>query len=215
MKIASKIKNSLWYRMNPFFRDHFILPYNRNRFDNPEVTIISSNCIGGCLAHDLGIRFNSPTVNLWMVPKDFIRFCYDIPRYINSELKFVDQKSCDMGYPVAMLNDITIYFQHYHSEEEARTKWNERCKRINFNNIRCIMTERDGCTYEDLLAFSKLPYPTAAIVHTKKNNIVNCHVIRGFENYREVGNIMVYRPNQYFGHKYYDDFDYVTFLNKQ
>ena len=77
------------------------------------------------------------------------------------------------------------------------------------------MSERDGSTDEELIAFSQLPYPTAAIVHSKKNNIANCHTVRGFENEKEVGNIMVFRPNQYFGLKYYDDFDYVTFLNKQ
>ena len=77
------------------------------------------------------------------------------------------------------------------------------------------MSERDGCTEEELLAFSNLPFPTAAIVHTKQNNIPGCHVVRGFENEKEIGNIMVYRPNQYLGRKYYDDFDYVSFLNKQ
>ena len=48
---------------------------NRARFHNPDVSILSMNCIGGVLAHDLGIRFNSPTVNLYMRAEDFIRFC--------------------------------------------------------------------------------------------------------------------------------------------
>ena len=30
----------------------------------------------------------------------------------------------------------------------------------------------------------------------------------------EVGNVIAYLPNHYMGHKYYDDFDYVTFLNR-
>lgn len=216
MNIISRIKNKLWYELNPFFRERIILPYRRNRFNNPDVTILSSNCLGGCIAHDLNLRFNSPTVNLWMTPKDFIRFCSDLRTYTQSELQFIELEGFrGGGYPVAKLNDVTIYFQHYHTEEEARTKWRERCKRINFDNIRCIMSERDGCTEEELLSFSNLPFPTAAIVHAKQNNIPDCHVVRGFENEKEIGNIMVYRPDQYLGRKYYDDFDYVTFLNKR
>ena len=214
MNIINRIKNKLWHELNPFFRKRVLLPFRRFRFNNPDVTILSSNCLGGCIAHDLNLRFNSPTINLWMTPKDFIRFCGNLGKYTSKELQFIELEGF-RGYPIAKLIDITIHFQHYHSEDEARTTWTKRCKRINFNDIRCIMSERDGCTDEDLIAFSKLPYPTAAIVHYEKNNIPNCYVVRGFENEKEVGNIMVYRPNQYFGHKYYDDFDYVTFLNKQ
>ena len=135
MNIFSRIKNKLWYELNPFFRERIILPYRRNRFNNPDVTILSSNCLGGCIAHDLNLRFNSPTINLWMTPKDFIRFCSDLRTYTQSELQFIELEGFREGHPVAKLNNITIYFQHYHTEEEARTKWRERCKRINFDNI--------------------------------------------------------------------------------
>ena len=110
MNIISRIKNKLWYELNPFFRERIILPYRRNRFNNPDVTILSSNCLGGCIAHDLNLRFNSPTVNLWMTPKDFIRFCSDLRTYTRSELQFIELDGFRGVYPVAKLNDITIYF---------------------------------------------------------------------------------------------------------
>ena len=213
--MLSTIKKQLWCLLNPFIRHIFILPYYRHRFNNPDVTILSSNCLGGCIAHDLKLRFNSPTVNLWMTPSDFIRFCHDLHHYLHSDLTFIDSTISGVeDYPVARIDDITIYFQHYHTEEEARTKWKQRCWRINANNIRCIMTEKNGCTDEDLAEFSKLPYPTAAIVHKEKKDIPNTHVVRGFEHEEEVGNVIAYLPNHYMGHKYYDDFDYVTFLNR-
>ena len=49
MNIVNKVKNKLWYELNPFFRERIILPYRRNRFNNPDVTILSSNCLGGCM----------------------------------------------------------------------------------------------------------------------------------------------------------------------
>lgn len=214
MYFIDRIRRRLWHEMNPFFCNRFILPYYRRRFNNPEVTILSNNCLGGCLAHDLGIRFNSPTVNLWMSPKDFIKLCPNVRLYMAGQLCFIKLPDFRGGYPIAKLEDITIYFQHYHTEEEARMKWQERCKRINYDDIRCIMIERDGCTLEDLCDFSDLPFPTAALVHNKKEGMPNTHIIRGFEHDDEVGNIMLFRPRSYLGHKFYDDFDFVSFLNK-
>ena len=75
------------------------------------------------------------------------------------------------------------------------------------------MVERDGCTHEDLLRFSRLPYPTASLVHVPMPELSNSHYIRGYEKDGEVGNSIEYKPNQYFGSRYYDDFDYVRFFN--
>ena len=84
-------------------------------------------------------------------------------------------------YPVACLDDIIIYFQHYTTEVEAMKKWEERTKRINYDNVKCLLSERDGCTYEDLVHFSKLPYLTAALVHQIVSEIPNTYYLRGFE----------------------------------
>jgi uncharacterized protein (DUF1919 family) len=43
----------------------FKLKAERSRLTNKEVTIFSSNCIGGVIYHDLGLRFMSPTINLF------------------------------------------------------------------------------------------------------------------------------------------------------
>ena len=39
------------------------------------VTILSMNCTGGILYHELGLPFLSPTINLYIQAEDFIRFC--------------------------------------------------------------------------------------------------------------------------------------------
>ena len=100
---------------------------------------------------------------------------------------------------------------HYHSEQEAKEKWIERSARINRNNLCCILTQRDGCTEEDLRVFASLPYQTASLVNGKIRHIPSTHYIRGFEKENEVGNTMLYRF--IFGFKYFDDFNYIRFFN--
>ena len=91
-------------------------------------TILCSACIGGMISHNLGLKFMSPTINLWMLPSDFTKFVCDLDRYLSSDMEFIN--SCYYEYPVGRLADITIYFQHYKSNAEALEKWNERKLRI-------------------------------------------------------------------------------------
>lgn len=213
MSLLQRVKNKLFVELNPRFRERFIAPrYRKAGQEMPQdVTILSSNCLGGVICHELGLRFLSPTINLWMTPSDFIKYCANLRHYSACKLQFVGGK---FSYPIGILGDITIYFQHYATEFEAQAKWEERTNRINYNNIHCILTERDGCTDEDLVAFAQLPYSTAALVHTPKPHIPNTHYIRDFEKEAELGNLMLYKQGQYFGRKYFDDFDFISFLRR-
>ena len=99
-------------------------------------------------------------------------------------------------------------------ERKART-YTEGCIDNPFkeyDNVKCLLCERDGCTYEDLVHFSKLPYLTAALVHQIVSEIPNTYYLRGFENEEELGNIMEFKKGQYWGRKYFDDFNFVRFL---
>ncbi len=213
MDILKKIKNKIYVSWNPWFREHFICRYYKDKLNNQDISIFCNNCVGAVMAHDLGLQFKSPFVNLWLYPKDYIKFCENINHYINCSLIFITPCEQKISYPVAKLDDITIYFQHYHTNEEARQCWEKRKKRINKNAIRCILIERDGCTKEDLIRFSKLPYPTASLVHLPMPDIKDTHYIRGFENNNELGDTIPYRIGQYLGYRYYDDFDFVKFFN--
>ena len=121
----------------------------RRRLKNDNFSIICSTCIGGVIYHRLGLQFLSPTINLWINQKDFIKFISNLEFYINKELVFFKHEV--YNYPVATLaNDVTIYFNHAKNEEEARELWNKRRSRINFNNLYIILYERDGITTDDL-----------------------------------------------------------------
>lgn len=118
-------------------------------------SIIANHCIGGIISHDLNLQFLSPTVNLKILPDDFIKLVENLQEYLAAEIVEIDS---DLNYPVGRLKDITIYFVHYKTFEEAVAKWNERKQRVNFDNLRIMMTVRDGAKHETLERFDKLPY---------------------------------------------------------
>lgn len=184
---------------------------NRQMLRNKDFSLISENCNGGFILHDLGIRFNSPTVNLFFYPKDFIKYVKNLKYYSSLKLEFI--RKANINYPIGKLDDIEIYFMHYETEELAKQKWEERTKRINYDNIFILMTDRDGCTEEDLQEFDSLPYKNKVILtHLPHENIKSCFYIKGFEDQKEIGHIYRFK-NETTGKKFYDDFDYVSWFN--
>ena len=126
---------------------------------------------------------------------------------------FINKENID--YPVGMLDDIKLYFVHYESEEQARSKWIERSKRINLENLFILMTDRDGCTKDDLIEFDNLPYKNKIVfTHVPYDDIKSAVYIKGFEKDNEVGMCFKFK-NRFTGKKYYDDFDYVSWFNNK
>ena len=122
------------------------------RLTNLAPSILSLDCVGGVMAHDLRLRFNSPTVNLFFEScGDFIDYVADLRYYSQAELC-----ECPYAYegarryPVGMLKgngtlpDIKIHFLHYRSFEEAREKWLERSGRLDFDNLCVVMQAAFG-----------------------------------------------------------------------
>lgn len=213
MNILNKIDNKLYLTLNPWFREKLINPWLRKRLKNKEITLLCNNCNGACILHDLNLPFNSPFVNLWMLPTDFLKYCSDIQHYRECILHFLPEESDKFGYPVALLDDVKIYFQHYKTNSEAQQKWDERSKRIKSDNIFVLWVAKDGYTNEDIKMFRKLSYPKAALFKDKVD-IENGHYISGFEKQEELGLLMDYIPHTFFGKKHYDYFDYVSWFNK-
>ena len=133
----------------------------KRRYYGPQnISIISSNCVGGEVYHDLGLPFNSPTINLWMVQPDFLKFATDIQYYIDLKLVFSEELEKRYHCPVAFLGEgdkrITIIFLHYNDRKSAEVNWEKRKKRINFNKICLMMSDRDGITYSDIVRFGEI-----------------------------------------------------------
>lgn len=146
MKISKRYRAFLRKRLNA---------ENRKRLKNENFTILCNNCVGGVILHELGERFNSPTVNLFLSAEDYIRFLEKLDYYLSQALVEIQS---DKDYPVAKLDDLTIYFMHYLSFSEAKTTWEKRTARINRDNLYVILVQQNGCTEEILKKFDELPY---------------------------------------------------------
>ena len=200
--------NPLKTLINRLFRGS-INAKNRARLTNSAPSVIASNCNGAFILHDLGLKFNSPFVNLYLEPRDFIRYLSNFEHYRQAELSFV---STDAPYPVGKLEDLTIHFMHYHSEDEAREKWIARTARIAPDNLFIMMTDRDGCTYQDLQTFDALPFKNKIVfTHKPYPEFASAFYIEGFNNQGQVGDL--YEFSGWLGKKYYDQFDYVSWFN--
>lgn len=188
---------------------------DRKRLRNKEFSLISSNCNGGVMCHDLGLPFRTQFVNLWLWPKDFIKYLNNLD-YYNSidEIRFLPP---DMRrghqYPIGFVDDLEVHFTHYKSDEEALIKWNERKRRMNKDNIFVMMSEQNNCTMEDLIEFDKLPYKNK-VVFTKQPypNIKSGFYISGFETKKEIGTVLAFK-NVFSAKRFYDCFPYVDWFN--
>lgn len=183
----------------------------KKRLVHKNPSIISNNCVGGVISHDLGQRFCSPTVNLYFKAVDYIKFVSNLQHYLS--LDIVETKS-ELPYPVGVLGDISIFFMHYNSFEEARNKWNERKKRVDYDNLYVVMTEKEGCNLSVLKEFDSLDYKhKVALTHIEYPSIKCAHYLKGFENESELGIVTDSKPT-FWQRRYIDDFDYVSFLNQ-
>lgn len=204
--LLQKVRNQI----NHFFRRK-INQRNQEKLTNRTMTVISSNCNGAFMLHDLGVRFNSPFVNLYLKPEHFIRYLRDIPFYQVQPLTFIDS---DKSYPIGKLADIEIHFMHYHSREDAMQKWTARTARMDLNNLFIIMTDRDGMHSKDLAEFNQLPFKNKVIfTHRPYPEYPAAYYIQGFETQKQVGDLFQY--SGWFGKKFYDQFDYVSWFNQK
>ncbi len=191
----------------------------RRKLKNQTFSIVSSNCNGGVMCSDLGVPFNSPFVNLFIKASDFVKLCGDFKGYMDEELRFVTEEDPIYGkteYPTAYLKDVKIYFMHYKSEQEARESWERRRKRINWNNLFFLFTDRSQCTQKDLVAFDKLPFGHKVVfTHVPHPEISCAFYIKGYENEDKVPVLSSYKNEAWSIKRIYDQFDYVEWLNEK
>lgn len=171
-----------------------------------DFTIICNNCLAGVFYNDLGLKFRSPTINLFMYPSDFVKFCLNLKYYINVELTEVLQEK--YNYPVGKLEDIEIYFMHYKSFQEAKQCWNRRKKRINFDNLFVIMVDRDNCSAKDIENFKKIKYKKIFLTN-KSLEGKEIFKIEGFDSEEQLGNIISYDKKCRYK-RYYEQFNLVN-----
>lgn len=133
---------------------------NLSKLRVTDFTVVSSNCWGGILYQDLGLKYQSPFVNQYMHAPCFLKLVRQFSQYMKMDLS-VSTKSKyftePTSYPVGNLDDIEIHFIHYTLDEDVTGKWNERRARMHPEKLLFVLCERDGCTASDLKELDELP----------------------------------------------------------
>lgn len=191
----------------------------RSRIKNTTPTIISNNCIAGIIYHNLGLKFFSPTINLYISGWNYILFVENLEDYLKCEL--IEKKNSGKDFPVGILlggeiEDIEINFLHYKTFQQAEEAWNKRKQRVNFDNLFFIYEfyERTG-TCEMLNRFKSIKYNKHIIVHKSKEEYCDKEftVVDCYDENESSGKIFEY--DGLTGKRYLDEFDYVSFLNNK
>lgn len=169
-------------------------------------TIISNNCWGGWVYRYFGLPYSSPTVGLFFLAEDYLRFVSDLKYYMSKELVFIAPDAVhrvdevagyvDMfgKYPIGRIKDVDIHFLHYENEEEAYEKWNKRKERMDWSRIIVKMSQQNLWSDEIARKFDELPLPNKLFFETKKFYLSNTTEVlfrrdKGLPNTRNEGEV--------------------------
>ena len=76
--------------------------------------------------HDLGQRFKSSTINLFMKADDYLKFLESLKHYLGrSEISEVHGEGVECS--ICLLDDMRLYCVHHNGFQEARDKLFQRC----------------------------------------------------------------------------------------
>lgn len=211
-------------RINKLIRNKFVIPPKKASIRKKDISILCNNCTGGLILHDLGLRFDSPTVNLFFHGLDFFEFIEHFEYYINQIPIQIANPKYDPDapdYPVAILSggenykDIELHFLHYKTFDDALQKWETRKARLHLENLYVIWTfmgmPQDEKLYERA---QNLPIKNKVIFvnhPVDKEKYPNFFYIKGFENQLGTGQLGEFMNLK--GERYYDQFDYVDWIN--
>lgn len=218
--------NKVTRRINKQLRTRFLVPQKRKKLQNTEVSILCNNCTGGFILHDLGLRFDTPTINMFFHGLDFFEFVEHFEYYIKQPLIQVENPHYDPAapdYPVAILSgggstlkNLELHFLHYKSFEEANEKWEIRKARLHPDSLYVIWTfmgvDKDETLYDRA---QSLPVKNKVLFvnhPVDKERYPDFFYIKGFENQIGTGLLSAYMNLK--GERYYDQFDYVSWLNR-
>ena len=108
-----------------------------------------------------------------------------------------------------MLDDITLYFNHSKTKEDAERDWNRRKERINYDNLYLIFYYREGYTTEQIREIEKAPCKKVAVLTHKPLGL-------DYEVYM-VGNKdpeqNFLEKDKYGIHTFEKEWDFVSWLN--
>ena len=190
----------------------------RKKNGNHSFSLITNDCVGGVISHDLGEQFRSPTVNLWIPNEHFLEFAQNLKYYLSCEIRETPDE--DKPYPVGTIipkDDqhipIQVNFMHYRSFDEGYEKWKERSARVDYDRLYFIWHYFGDVSPERLKTFDNWDVKKLAILHEPVSGVRHCCVTTCYDHDPRNGKILDVVDKT--GKRYLDDIDYLGFLNKE
>lgn len=185
------------------------------KIKNKDITILSNNCWAGITYQYLNLRFNSPTIGLYFMAEEYIDFLENLDECITGKIEFISyEQSKYKDYLIErqlknmiigkLNNKIEVFFLHYKTIEEAKEKWEKRCKRIDKNNMIVKFNDQNNCSLELLNRFEKLSFKNK-ICFTAKN-----YLIEGITWIKKYKNKEFVTDDLYSYHKYLNIINYIN-----
>ena len=181
----------------------FFAPIRRRHLKDKDFTIISNNCWAGHVYRYYGLRYNTPTIGLYIWANDYMVLLQNLRTFLESKLFFITAdeslhreeliKRGHQDKPIGKLmvddKSVEIVFLHYANEEEARVKWERRVRRVNYDHLIIKNSYQNGFCDDMIEEFERLPFENkVCFVH--KPTLVGKHIIyfKGFEKCQELLN---------------------------
>ena len=188
--------------------------FNKLNISPKKVSILSSNCWGGQLYHDANMMFLSPTINLTFEPNDFLIFVNKINEIKTATI--VEKQNCK-PYPVGLItysdgSQITIYFVHYKTFNDAKNAFLKRSARICKNIVVLLMVNKlEESVIEN---FKSIPYKKKCIYGQTKCDVQSDHDFIKFELITKSKKDILSFKSYFTGERLIDSvgFDYYRFI---
>lgn len=184
----------------------------RLRLKNKNFILITSNCVGGTLLHDLGLPFNTPTINLTL--PQFNSFCEHLTDCLDAEPVLLPQT--DHPYPIFRLGDVEVCGVHYKSEQEFLDAWHRRIARLrkaldDGAEILLMAADNHLDGSDAIERFRALPYRKVCFTATRVPYPEFVHIPE-FAGEKRVGDLTVFGDP--LGRRLFEKhFDCVKFIN--
>ena len=178
-------------------------------------SVISRDCVGGVLFHDLGLDFRSPTVNLFLPAEDFLLFCRHLADFLSVQMEELPGhgKPYPMGRLATGHGTVTLHLMHYASFSEAAEAWERRKRRVDMDYLRIIFHAPPGIPEQLAGQFEQLPFEHKVLLSggMDTEKYPHCYNLPCYaEGCREP---VTYYPSPSSVRRYQDGFDWIPFLN--
>lgn len=193
-----------------------LVKQRQRRLKNVDFTLISNNCCGGIIYHDLGLRFSSPTINVGMNIDDYFTYLENLSDFFQVPVTHDDTPASYALGKLELSNGKKVYlhFQHDKVLDEPARKFDERARRAHLNNLYIFMEAGIETTDEIVYRFAQLPFEHKVIITNRPYPDVPCALC--LDVYGEGwswGQLLRRIPGTCGAKRWLELFDYISWLN--